>query len=93
MTPSARCALEQPVTNVDDNPGDACLCGTCHRRVAGSDGDIKVCVVQRGENLVLCDGCFRRDERRDRWLEWRSVAPPEPSDPWLAACGWPAEVG
>ncbi|MGO9835652.1 MAG: hypothetical protein ACLP1X_15710 [Polyangiaceae bacterium] len=72
---------------------DACLCDTCRRLVTGSDEDIKVCVVHRGANLVLCAACFRRDMRRDGWLAWRVEGPSEPSDSRLAVHGWAVVVG
>jgi hypothetical protein len=83
LTPPARRALERLVGNQDCG---TCLCDACGRLVTGRDGDVKICVVHGGASLVLCSACFGRDKRRDRWLEWNSLALPEPSDPWLAAC-------
>lgn len=71
---------------------DACLCDACCRLVTGSDGDIKVCVVHAGQSLVLCAACFRRDKRRDGWIEWTSMTLPEANDARLAACGRTVEV-
>jgi hypothetical protein len=70
---------------------DACLCHGCRRLVTGRDGDFKVCVVHGYENLVFCAACFWSDERREAWLEWRTVE--EPIDPWLAAFGRAVKVG
>ena len=80
------------VPRLDPAPTLGCSCDTCRRLVAGSDGDVKVCIVHQGVSLVLCAGCFRRDPRRDQWLEWNSSFSPEPNDLWSAACGPAVEV-
>jgi hypothetical protein len=56
--------------------GQGCICDTCRRLVAGTDGDAKVCAFDGEANLILCSECFRRDARRGGWLEWRSVVLP-----------------
>jgi hypothetical protein len=36
----------------------------CKRLVTGTDGDVKVCLVQDHKALVICLGCFRRRDPR-----------------------------
>jgi hypothetical protein len=62
-------------------------CDTCRRPIRGREDDVRVCVVERGECLVLCVECFQRDDRRHGWLEWRIgfAARPMLTDERLAA--------
>jgi len=55
----------------EQGPADGRICDTCRRGITGREDDVKICVLERGESLVLCGECFRRDERRHGWLEWR----------------------
>jgi hypothetical protein len=52
-------------------PLDGCLCTECQRHVTGTNGDLKMCAIDGGKNIVLCAACFLMDPRREKWLEWR----------------------
>jgi hypothetical protein len=43
---------------------DGSTCDVCKRLVTGTDGDVKVCLVQDHKALVICLGCFRRRDPR-----------------------------
>jgi hypothetical protein len=58
-----------------DSIRDGSQCDGCMRVVTGTDGDVKVCLVQRGQAFVFCVACFRRShnhpphpKRRRRWV-------------------------
>ncbi len=42
---------------------DASICSTCRRLVVGTDGDVKICLVDCSQgSLVLCVACARRSD-------------------------------
>jgi hypothetical protein len=58
-----------------DSIRDGSQCDGCMRVVTGTDGDVKVCLAQRGQAFVFCVACHNRYRKgpslpkgRRRWL-------------------------